>query len=114
MKSDVTKAKGGMKRELDGAAECADRDARSPVNMAIRNLLGDAKTPKLINAQTRVQSFLLAWCNDWKFPQYKQQHILQKDVAIPPVLRPEDMKHIKEEEGSDTDSDDSNEEGDDN
>lgn len=105
MKSDLNVSREKLKQELDAAAECAVRDARSPVAIAIANILGDANTPNKLNAQTRVQTILKEWSSEWRFPKNEGAHVLSVDMSIPLVLRPGDLESMKEVDESDSDSD---------
>lgn len=105
MKTDLKKSTEAMKAKLDAIEASALRDARSPVEMTIANVMGDASSPNSISAKRRVEAILKTWEDEWKFPGSNSQHFLSKDMSIPSKLLPQHLIGMDENEESESDSD---------
>ncbi|KAI6783470.1 uncharacterized protein J7T54_005499 [Emericellopsis cladophorae] len=115
MSDDYKKKKKVLKSDLEQLADELVKRVSTGVFLFIDNLLGDCTTSDKLTVQSRVQDTLAAWRKDWQSPKVAE-HMLLKDVRIPPELLEEDLKarkaaaRKKKNDEDDSDDDDSSDE----
>lgn len=104
MKTDLGRKKEETKNSLKRVAEEAAQACHVHINLLIHKLLGNPDSPQKLTIQSRVQTVLGEWRSEWQCPSGYDNHILQKDLSIPPELRAEDLAAIKRQDDDDSES----------